>query len=365
MTSPPKGVKLTSSVENFCSHQLIQSKLAIFLIMTKSIPFFQSNVTSWGALLSNPTFKSLDIPSFDCAEFVGVQLREWTNLNIQEAANKARAGGVDTNNINGLITEFQKGYRPTELPPIVMKIPNNTEETWDGYNRYNACYELGISNFPFLVYQLKEGWKNRIEDAYDLVSLSANNHTVAKRHTINDFILLGARHCKRNGNSLSKTQISKWVDSINNSFNVKQRSDIVDKIYQQTTIAVNILPFIHPKSAQSKVSEIVDTSSSTNPVVICAKDRTYIERGFLQIMKNYVENSIDVTDVVTYTKNCETAEEVAKQRQFAVDYLKKLDDLAVQYVVKRMSNQSSAYSIAGALPQLIGFEDPQSLVEIN
>jgi hypothetical protein len=308
--------------------------------MTQIVPFFQSNVTSWDALLSNPTFKSLDIPSFDCAEFVGVEVKEWSNLNIQQAANKARAGGVDTNNINGLITEFQKGYRVTELPPIVVILPNGEEETWDGYNRSNACYELGIQDYPFLVYRLKGDWANRIEDAYDLVSLGANNHTVAKRHTMNDFILRGVCYCKRHG-------------------------DIVDKIYQQTTIAVNILPFVHPKSAQSKVAEIVDTSSSTNPVVICAKDRTYIERGFLQIMKNYVERDIDVTDVVTYTKGCETAEEVAAQRDFAVNYLNELDKLARQYVAKRMETCSSSYSIAGALPQLIGVEDPQSLVEIG
>lgn len=333
--------------------------------MTQIVPFFQSNVTSWDALLSNPTFSSLDIPEFECANFEDIQVLKWNQLQIQQQTNKARAGGVDTNNINGLIAEFQKGYRVTELPPVVMILPNGKKELWDGYNRSNAAYELGIQDYPFLVYRLKKDWANRIEDAYDVVSLGSNNHTVAKRHTVNDFVNRGVCYCKRHGSDLSKKEIKNWIESIDHSFTPKQVEDIVNKIYQQTTIAVNIAPFVHPKNAQSKVAEIVDTESSTNPVVICCKDRTYIERGYLQIMKNFVENSIDVTDVVTYTKGCETAEEVTKQRQFAVDYLKKLDDLAVQYVVKRMSNQSSAYSIAGALPQLIGVEDPQSLVEIN
>lgn len=333
--------------------------------MTQIVPFFQANVTSWDALLSNPTFMSLDIPEFECAEFDDIEIIKWNRLQIQQQTNKARAGGVDTNNINGLIAEFQKGYRVTELPPVVMVLPNGKKELWDGYNRSNAAYELGIQDYPFLVYRLKKDWANRIEDAYDVVSLGANNHTVAKRHTINDFVNRGVCYCKRHGSDLSKSQIKTWIASINHSFTPKQVDDIVNKIYQQTTIAVNIAPFVHPKNAQSKVAEIVDTESSTNPIVICCKDRTYIERGFLQVMKNFVENNIDVTDVVTYTKGCETAEEVTAQRQFAVNYLKKLDDLAVQYVVKRMSSQSSAYSIAGALPQLIGVEDPQSLVEIN
>lgn len=333
--------------------------------MTQIVPFFQSNVTSWDALLSNPTFKSLDIPQFECAEFEGIEILQWNNLNIQQQANAARAGGVDTNNIIGLTAEFQKGYRVTELPPVVMILPNGKKEMWDGYNRSNAAYELGIQDYPFLVYRLKESWANRQEDAYDVVSLGANNHTVAKRHTLNDFVLRGVQYCKRNGSSLSKKEIEDWVGSINHSFTPKQVEDITSKIYQQTTIAVNILPFVHPKNAQSKVTELVDTSSSTNPVVICAKDRTYIERGFLQIMKNFVERDVDVTDVITYTKGCETAEEVAAQRQYAIQYLEELDKLVRKYVSKRMETCSASYSIAGALPQLIGVENPQSLVEIK
>lgn len=332
--------------------------------MTQIIPFYAPSGTNWDAVLSNSTFKSLSAPVFECLDFVGVYVKDWNSLNIQQAANKARAGGVDTANINGLISELQVGYRVTEIPPIVVELPNGKEETWDGYSRNNACYELGISDFPFFVYRLKDEWADRVEDAYDIVSLGANNHTVSKRHTINDFVNRGVCFAKRHASNLSKKDIETWVGTINHSFTAKQVSDIVDKIYQQTTIAVNIAPFVHPKNAQAKVSEIVDSGTSTNPVVICCKDKTYIERGFLQIMKNYVENGIDETDVVTYTKGCETAEEVVDQRKNAAEYLKKLDALVVQYVTKRLTTQSSAYSIAGALPQLIGVEDPQTLVEV-
>lgn len=338
--------------------------------MTQIIKFHTNSVTNWSAVLSNSTFKSLSAPEFECAEFEGVEVKEWINLNIQQPANKARSGGVDTNNINGLISELQVGYRVTELPPILMILPNGEAQVWDGYNRYNASYELGIPDYPFLVYNLKEEWVDRIEDAYDIVSLGANNHTVAKRHTINDFVNRGVCYSKRHGSALSKDEIRKWVDEINHSFTPKQVSDIVDKIYQQTTIAVNISPYVHPKNAKQKVSEIVQTGSSTNPVIICCKEKTYIERAYFQIMKNFVGDSknkidpIDETDVVTYTKGCETAEEVIEQRKGAVEYLKELDDLSIQYVTRRLLTQSSAYSVSGALPQLIGVEDPQSLVDI-
>jgi hypothetical protein len=332
--------------------------------MSQIISFYTNSVTNWSAVLCNPTFKSLSAPVFDCAEYEGIEVKNWLNLNIQQPANKARAGGVDTNNINGLISELQVGYRVTELPPILMILPNGEEEVWDGYNRYNACYELGITDYPFIVYRLKEEWANSVDDAYDIISLGANNHTVAKRHTINDFVNRGVCYVKRNGSTSSKDEIKTWVDSISHSFTPKQVSDIVDKIYQQTTIAVNIAPYVHPKNAQQKVAEIVQTGSSTNPVIICCKENTYIERGFLQIMKNFVESDIKETDVVTYTKGCETAEDVIKQREDAVKYLNKLDALVVQYVTKRLTTQSSAYSVAGSLPQLLGVEDPQSLVNV-
>lgn len=338
--------------------------------MTQIIPFFTSSSTTpgytdWSSVLDNTTFNSLPVGEFECAEFVGTCVDSWDSLQIQHDKNRARAGGVDTQNISGLTSELRKGYRVSENPPIVMLLPNGKKELWDGYNRYAACYDLGVKDFVFNVYRLKDEWVNDIEDAYDIVSLGANNHTIAKRHTINDFVLRGVAYCKRHGNTLSKDQITAWMSGINHSFNVKQVSDIVDKIYQQTTISVNIAPFVHPKNAQAKVTEIVDSGSSTNPVVVCCKEATYIERGFLQIMKNYVENGIDTSDVVTYTKGCETAEQVVDQRQFAVDYLNKLDTLVVKYVTKRLTTQSSAFTIVGALPQLIGVEDPQSLVDLS
>lgn len=332
--------------------------------MTQIISFYTSGVTNWTAVLGNPTFKSLSAPKFECAEYKGIEVKDWNTLNIQQLTNKARAGGVDTNNINGLISGFQVGYRVNEHPPILMILPNGDVEVWDGYNRYNASCELKIADFPFLVFSLKKEWENRIDDAYDIVSLGSNNHATAKRHTINDFVNRGVCYAKRNESTLSKDQIRGWINIINHSFTNKQIDDIVDKIYQQTTIAVNIAPYVHPKNAKQKVSEIIQTGSSTNPVIVCCKENTYIERAFLQIMKNFVENSIDETDVVTYTKGCETAEEVVKQRKDAIVYLKKLDTLVVQYVTKRLTTQSSAYSVSGALPQLLGIEDPQSLVDV-
>lgn len=335
--------------------------------MSVFVQFLNTNNTNWNELINNETFNVIvnSAPEYDCANFEGIRIMKWNDLKIQDMANKARAGGVDSNNINNITSELQRGYRTTELPPTAVILPDGSIQLWDGYNRYNACSHLGIEDFPFLVYSIKKSWAKRVDDAYDIISLSANNHTASKRHTTTDFINLGICYCKRKGNNLSKAKIREWVEMINNTFTQKQIDSIVDKIYHQTTIAVNILPFAHPKTAHSKVAEIVDNAASTNPVVICCKEKTYIERGFLQIMQNFVENDIDMTDVVIYTKGCESAEEVLEQRKEAVEYLKVLDELVLQYAVKRMTKKNSSYDISGALPQLTGIEDPQELVELD
>ena len=328
--------------------------------MSTFIQFMNASSTTWDNLLNNSTFKSLEMFQFECANFKGIEVIDWVELNIQDAANKARAGGVDVNNISGITSELKKGYRTTELPPIVVILPNGEKQLWDGYNRYNACYNLGIQNFPFLVYELKSEWENCVDDAYDIVSLSANNHTVAKRHTINDFINRGISYCKRHKSSLDKNQIEDWVNSIDHTFTHKQVETIVNGIYQRTTIAVNIIPYASSSGARAKFAKLVNTESADNKLLLCCKEEGYVNRTFLQIMQNYV-NGME-TEVAMYTKSCETAEAVMKQRKYAVERLRFLDKLVMDYVVKRISEKKESFEISGFLPQLNGIEDPQMLV---
>lgn len=360
--------------------------LSTFAIFNMIIPFLISPVpgagqTDWSELLNNATFKSLTPYEFCCAEYEGLEILEWEDLTIESIANKARAGGVSGGNINAIKSILRYGYVVTERPPIVVIMPDGSKELWDGYNRYSCSDDLNIPDFPFLVYRLKEEWADRIEDAYDIVSLGANLHASSQRHTPQDFITRGVQYCKRQqaeGNG-TKTQdeIKTWVNSINHSFNDKEVERIVKQIYHNTTIAVNINPYSHPKVARAAVDSIIDDQTSRNPVVICCKENEYVERGFLQIMKNATGadhtlecNTVDTiptTDVVIYTKGCETAQEVSEQREYAIDLLKKLDKLVLKYAAARMEQMQdgkNTYEIMGALPQLIGVEDLETLVNL-
>ncbi len=352
--------------------------------MSSIVPFLYSSssstITSWDELLKNKTFKCLEVPSFECLDFVGLEVVEFSSLNVVQQVNAARAGGVDSNNINGLINEFRRGYRSDKLPPILVIHSSGTKkDMWDGYNRCCAAVSLGVSSFPFLVYELKSEWQEKMEDAYDIVSLGANNHAQSKPATIQDFVLRGVNWVSRNGNDKTKDEILAWINSIDHSFNVSQVETISKRIYQETTIAVNITPYPHPRTAQAWVGNYIDTQSSTNPVVVCCKEYGYVERAFLQVMKNYIgyntepdgsiklvpEKEIDNTEIVLYTKGCETAEQVVSQREFAIKYINQLDDLVMQYAVKKLKNLKKAYQITGALPQLNGIEDLDELVNLS
>ena len=52
--------------------------------MTQIVPFLTTNSTNWDELLDNPTFSSLVVPEFECADFDGTEVMEWVELQIQQ-----------------------------------------------------------------------------------------------------------------------------------------------------------------------------------------------------------------------------------------------------------------------------------------
>jgi hypothetical protein len=350
------------------------STFAIFL-MHNIVPFYSkpstSVITDWDAVINSEIFKSQQFPEFEPLNFVGVEVLTFASLCITDTHNKARAGGVDGANIKGLMDELRRGYRLEKCPPIVVKLVNGQYALWDGYNRYSAASNIGIPDFPFAVYEIKQEWVDRLEDAYTIVSLSANNHATAKAATVADFVTNGTNYVIRNGNNFTLDQIADWVNSCDHSFGKTTVESIAKQIYHNTTVAVNIIPYPHPKTAHSWVANNYDAKGPKNPVLMCCKQDDYIQRAYMQIVENYVgdeENfipALDNTEVVLYTKGCETAEEVLAQREQAIQKLAEFDAMVLKYAAKRMMSGKSSYEIVGALPQLVGHEEQDQLASID
>lgn len=324
----------------------------------------KNSLTSFTDLLEDETFKSLEAPQFECATYKGFEVRDFSSLNIVSKKNKARAGGVDSNNIEGLKGEFSRGYRPDKFPPVLMIFPDGSVELWDGYNRYTALDAMGIESFPFAVYHLKPEWLGNLEDAYDEVSLKFNHHAQCKPATTADFVVRGIAWVQRQLREVSKVEIVSWVNSISHSWTKKQVETIARQVYQATTVSANITPYTNSNDAKAWVNKNVDAQVS--PLIVCTKERGYILRAIQQVMSNYVVDSIDTTPTVLYTKGCESSAQVDSQRESAIKFWAQVDDLILSYAEKRRSNPNHVpFEILGALPQLNGVENFDSLVKID
>jgi len=350
--------------------------------MTQHIPFLYSSankdyIVNYDNLLKNKNFIScLNAPQFSCATYKEISIRDITELNITSATNKARAGGVDMKNIDGLRAEFIKGYRVDSFPPVLMVLPDGTEELWDGYNRYSACKIIGIDKFPFAIYTLNKEWEDRIEEAYYIVSLGLNNHAQCKPASEQDFITCGVIMVQNHSGEMSKQDVTNWVNGIAHSWTKKQVDKIVNSIYQKTVVATNITSYPNPRDASSWVDDYVKTSK--DPEILCSKESGYALKLYAKIIRDFISNdevSADPTPVILYTKSsssspCDTAEKVKNQRNFIVQTMKSLDSMflkfGIKYAAMRAANPNYVpYEIIGALPQLNGVEDMNSLVKID
>jgi len=318
----------------------------------------------------------LNAPQFECATYKEIVVRDITELNVSSTINKARAGGVDMQNVNGLCAEFVKGYRTDSFPPVLMILPNGTEELWDGHNRFDACKTTGIKTFPLAIYTLKEEWKDRIEEAYYIVSLGLNNHAQCKPASEQDFITCGVIMVQNHSGVMSKQDITNWVNRIHHSWTKKQVDKIVNSIYQKTVVATNIVSYPNPKDASAWVSDYVKTSK--DPEILCSKEGGYALKLYAKMVREFLSNDVastDPTPVVVYTRSsssspCDTAEKVENQRKSIITIMENFDNMylefGIKYAAMRAANPNYVlYEIIGALPQLNGVEDMNSLVEID
>ena len=85
-------------------------------------------------------------------------------------------------------------------------------------------------------------------------------------------------------------------------------------------------------------------------------------------MKKFVQDdkdgNLETTQLVGYTKGCETEEEVLKQREDAKEYFEELDKLICKYAyLKSQLNGKTPYEWEGFLPQLFGKETGRGITE--
>ena len=324
--------------------------------MRTLIPFTGGN---WSDVLDNEVFQAIikSPPSFWGLEYRGFQVSDMTEVDTDDEKNKARPGGTVLKK-----NDIDKGWDVSERPLIIVSVGQEIY-LWDGFNRWWKLNDMGEIYAPTWVYQLKEGFD--MEDVKEHVQLSANNSARADEHTKRDFINTGLRWAERHGiEDLDK--IIEWVNRSEHSWNKRQIDQIASSIYLESETA-HVRHINTGSKAKKEAYDFVGAEFTygdediTNPIVLCTKVDDYIQDAFVQHMRKFVKDDADgaleTTELIGYTKGCDTAEGVREQRQNAKDKFDMYDELVVNYAMLKMKlNGKVPYKWLGFLPQLYGTE---------
>ena len=326
--------------------------------MRTLIPFTGGN---WSDVLDNEVFQAIikSPPSFWGLDYRGFQITDMTQVDTDDSGNTARSGGTKLKK-----NDVEKGWDVSERPLIVVWVGQELY-LWDGFNRWWKLNDMGEVYAPTWVYQLKEGFD--MEDVKEHVQLSANNSARADEHTKRDFINTGLRWAERYGiEDLDK--IIEWVNRSEHSWNKRQVDVISSSIYLESETA-HVRHISTGSKAKKEAYDFVGAELTygvedlvENPLVLCTKVDDYIQDAFVQHMKKYVQDDrdgkeLETTELIGYTKGCDTAEGVKDQRQHARDKFDEYDALVVNYAMLKMKlNGKVPYKWLGFLPQLYGVE---------
>ena len=323
------------------------------------IPFTGGN---WQPVLDNEVFAAIikNPPNFWGLDGGQFTIFDMTQIDIDTEDNEARAGGTKLK-----AKDLEKGWDITQRPLIIVYCRGDFY-LWGGFNRWIKLEDMGETTAPVWLYNLKEGFD--FQDVKDHVQLSANDHPKSDEASRQDFIATGVRWTKREstkGNIIDTIDpIKEWVNRSEHQFKEKDVDKIAASILVESEVT-NVRHISTGSAAKKEAYDFLDidleygNDAITNPIVLCTKEDDYIKDAFMTHMKKFVqdENNLETTQLIGYTKGCETEEAVINQRQNAKDRFDKLDDLVCQYAFLKMRlNGKAPYEWEGFLPQLFGKE---------
>ena len=312
----------------------------------------------WQPLIENEIFSAIvrNPPKFWGLSFDKFCIFDMTQITFAEDGedNEARAGGIKLKK-----KDLEKGWDVTQKPLIVVKI-DGQYYLWDGFNRWTLFDELGETTAPVWLYNFKKNFKEK--DVKEHVQLSANDHPQSDEAKRRDYINTGLRWAKRN-NITDLDVVRDWVNRSEHQF----RPSDVDKIAATILVeseTTNVRHIPTGSAAKKEAYDFLDVDleyngdNITNPIVLCTKENDYIQDAFITHMKKFVQDDVpETTELIGYTKGCESEEAVIEQRQHAKKEFDKLDKLICRYAyLKSQLNGKVPYEWKGFLPQLYGKE---------
>lgn len=252
-----------------------------------------------------------NVPNFRSVYSIGFQIREIKTLKNEnddgQLKNPARSQGIDYDNVSKIQYSFvNQGVDSSIMPPIIL--PDGT--VIDGNNRVEAYRQIGAQYVLVYCVEINEGFT--IDDVYDEVGLSMNNHLVSKPMTLKDCkVRLHKYFARIEESSLEKGV--EWFNTFNHSFSDKEVNDAVQDVIRGKRVSETMSPYNKRTTAK-----YIEEKSLGNliPLNVNVKDSRslmhYLAREILSIVDKTSKTG-KVPELVGFLSNCE-AEDAEQER---------------------------------------------------
>jgi len=306
-------------------------------------------------------FKNLELPTFRTAKVVGLEIRDcssiiYTNDNGQEI-NVARSTGTDYVNREKIRNSIEvNGIQVDVIPPVIL--PDGTSV--DGFTRGGALKVLEQEKWVYLVVDLKDGFS--IEDLKDELGLGCNNHSPSKPATEDDFEVRLRNWIVRQESSPTVQECMNWWNSIPHSFSQKVVENRCNKVVNNIMASSSMVSF-NKEAAETLAKKIMKEKLPENASVIAINNgnTTYHKRAFFEALEYVAEGKVPVP--VGYLQNV-TAENADDERKKLTKQIAKLNKLFRVSADKYNTDPTfELLSIEGFVPQALGIEDPNELIQ--
>lgn len=273
--------------------------------------------------------------------------------------NIARAAGTDNNNKNSLKSNISvNGVLVSVQPPYAFA---SSLSLIDGYTRYEALIELGITHWVFNIVEVKEGYTE--QDVRDEIGLGANNHPPSKAATQDDFkkrlAAWVSNQQSENGELPSLGSCIDWVNAIQHSFTQKQVTDLCEKVLNTSLCAATVASYDAPK-VQKFVQQNVDPNAGV-VAYNASGNSTYVRRAVISVLESLEKD--ELPEIVGYTQGI-LAEDLNRVRQSGRQFVDRYNQLFEKAFQLRLKHGADfkLFNLKGYVPQVIDEEDPAQLV---
>lgn len=333
-----------------------QSKLLLFYLTMEYIKLPSVSVTpevSWFAKLPLPGGKSYTV-----TERRVLSLDSVTTVVNGFESNYYRAAGTDHINRDSLKSNISvNGVLISVQPPYALA---GSLSLIDGYTRYQALRELGITHWVFNIVEPKEGFTE--QQVRDEIGLGANNHPPSKAATQEDFKKrLGAwvsNFRSENEELPSLGNCIDWVNAIPHSFSQKQVTDFCEKVLKTHLCSNTVASFDAKRVEQFAAQHLVDLSDIIP--LNASGNTTYYRRAVVAALESLDVDGPSPLVGFAHGTLAEEMPQVRKAAQVVVDRYNALFEKAFE--LRFRDSNFKLLDLQGFVPQIIDEEDPDTLV---